>query len=113
MWFLTHAGDLLDSKPMQDIWHYGLEAHILLYSYVFCALEVFAGFVLTSLPSIVDQVLGNLAESASFLSEVDNNATPSFLSLLDGLLDTEDEIRAASAYVGTEDITSVAFVMNS
>jgi hypothetical protein len=45
----------------------------------------------------VQTYLGHLAQCSSFLSEVDDNSAATILSFLDGLFDTEDEIRPAGA----------------
>jgi len=57
-----------------------------------------------------DTHLGDLSKRTTLLSEVDDDSAASGLSLFDGLLDAKDEVRAASADIGTEDVAAVALV---
>lgn len=52
--------------------------------------------------------LGYFTQSPSLLAEVDDHAAAAILSLLDGLLDTENQVRSAGADIRTEDVASVA-----
>lgn len=52
-----HAIYLLDSKPVQDIRHQGLESHILHASNILSPFEVLGGAIGRPLSSIVDKVL--------------------------------------------------------
>lgn len=49
-----HAVNLLDTKPMENVGHQGLETHILDSSHVLGPLEVVRSFVFTSLPCVID-----------------------------------------------------------
>lgn len=51
---------------------------------------------------------GNLSQGSSLLSEVDDYATSTILRLLDGFLDTKDEVWSASTDVRSEHVTAVA-----
>jgi hypothetical protein len=54
--------------------------------------------------------LGDLSQSSSFLSEVDDNTTATVLRLFNGFLDTEDQVRSTSANIGSEYVAAVALV---
>lgn len=49
-----HPVDLLDSKPVQNIGHQGLEAHVLDAGDIFGASEVVGSPVFSSLPGVVN-----------------------------------------------------------
>lgn len=49
-----HAVDLLDAKPVQDVGHEGLEAHVLDAGNVLRPLEILGRAVLAALPGVVD-----------------------------------------------------------
>ena len=53
----------------------------------------------------------HLSKRSAFLAEVDHNPDAAALSALDGLLDAEDEVRAARADVGSEDVRAIALVV--
>ena len=57
--------------------------------------------------SFQNTYLCDFAQGTTFLTEIDHYAAAAVLSLLYGLLDTEDEVRSASANIGTENITAV------
>jgi hypothetical protein len=57
--------------------------------------------------------LGDLSQSSSFLSEVDDNTAATVLCFFDSFLDTEDQVRAAGADIRSEYIATVALVVNS
>lgn len=69
-------------------------------------------FMLGSSPSGSDvgswTYLGDLSQGSSFFTEVNDNTTSTILGFFDCLLDAENEIRAACANVGPEDVTSIA-----
>lgn len=52
--------------------------------------------------------LCNLPEGATFFAEVNDNAGATILCLLDGLLDTKDQVRSASTDIGAKNVTSIA-----
>jgi hypothetical protein len=54
--------------------------------------------------------LGDLSQSSSFLSEVDDNTAATVLCFFDSFLDTEDQVRAAGADIRSEYIATVALV---
>ena len=49
-----HPVDLLDAKPMKNIWHQGLESHVLDTSYVFRSCEVVRRPICTPFARVVD-----------------------------------------------------------
>jgi hypothetical protein len=108
-----HAVDFGDTKPMQDIRHERLEAHVLDTSDVFGPFEVFASSVFSSLSGVVDKVFGHLTEGTTFLAEIDDDSTSAVLGFLDGFFDTESEVRTASADIRAEDIATIAFVVDT
>jgi len=108
-----HPVDLGDTEPVQDIGHQGLETHVLDTSNVLSTLEVLASAVLASLSSIVDEVFGHFTQSAALLTEVDDNTASASLGFLDCFLNTESEVGAACANVGTEHVTSVTLVVDA
>lgn len=119
----AHVIDLLDAEPVQHVGHESLEAHVCgqngkegISDSLLCVAElaevrrltldtsdilgppeVIGSVVTSALASVVDEVLGDLAERATLLPEVDDDSDSTALSALDGLLDTEDEVRAAGA----------------
>lgn len=50
---------------------------------------------------------GNFTQGPAFFTEVDDDAGAPFLGFFDSLLDAEDQIWAACADIGAEDITSI------
>lgn len=52
--------------------------------------------------------LSYFAKGSSLLTEVNHHAATAILRLLDGLLNTEDEVGTASTNVGSENITAIA-----
>ena len=52
--------------------------------------------------------LSDLSKRPSLLAEVDDYTATAFLSLLDGLFDSKDQIRPAGTDVRAENIASVA-----
>src|SRR5690606_7722076 len=61
----------------------------------------------------VDEILGNLAQRSALLPEVDNHTASAILCLLYRLLNTENQVRTARTNVRTENITSIALIMNT
>jgi len=57
--------------------------------------------------------LGDLSQRPSLLPEVDDHSNSTSLSTSRSLLNSIDEVRSAGADVGTEDVGSVAFVVDS
>ena len=55
--------------------------------------------------------INHLSKCSAFLAEVDHDPDATALSALDGLLDSEDEVRAARANVGSEDVRAIALVV--
>ena len=51
--------------------------------------------------------LCDLAQGTTFFAEIDYHAATALLSLFYSLLDTEDQVRSASANIGTENIADV------
>lgn len=90
-----------------------MEPHILHTRDVLRTLEVFARPVLAALPSVIHKILGHFAKGSAFLAEVDDDATTTFLGLFDSLLHAEDEVGSACANIGTEDITTIALVVDA
>jgi hypothetical protein len=108
---LTHAINLGNTKPVQNVGHQSLEAHVLDSRNVLCSFEVHARRIRAPLASIVDQILGDFAKGSSFFAEVDDHSAASLLGLLDGFFDAEDQVRATGADVRAKDIASIAFVV--
>jgi hypothetical protein len=52
--------------------------------------------------------LGDLSQSSSLLSEVDDNTAATILCLFDGFFDTKDQVRTASADIRSEHVATVA-----
>lgn len=52
--------------------------------------------------------LGNFTEGSTLFPEVNNDTTAAILRLLDCLFDTEYEIRAACADIGSEHVAAIA-----
>jgi hypothetical protein len=65
------------------------------------------------LTGIVNQILRNLAERTTFLSEIHNDTATALLGLLDSFFYTEDQIRSAGTYIRPKDIAAIAFVVNT
>jgi hypothetical protein len=57
--------------------------------------------------------LCDFAQSSSFLSEIDDDSTSPPLCLFDSFFDTENKIRATSANIGSEHVTSVTLSIGS
>jgi hypothetical protein len=103
----------LYSRTVTYIRHQGLESHVLHTGNIFCPLEVLACPIFSPLTRIVYEILGNLAESPTFLAEIDHNTATTFLSFLDSLFYAKDEVWTACADIGSENVTAVAFVVDS
>lgn len=93
--------------------HECLESHILDSSDVLCSLEVLARPVFSAFPCIVYEVLGYFTEGTAFFAEVDNNTTTALLRFLHCLFNTKGEVWTACANVRPENVTAVAFVVNT
>jgi hypothetical protein len=105
-----HPVNLLDSQPVQNVRHESLESHVFDTSNVLGPLEVVGRAISSSFTGVVDQILGDLSQSSSFLSEVDDNTAATVLCFFDSFLDTEDQVRAAGADIRSEYIATVALV---
>ena len=105
----------LDSRirVRTHIRHERLETHILNSRDVLRSFEVFARSVFSAFSRIVYKVLGHFTKRTAFLAEVDNNTTTALLSFFHGLFDSEGQVRTACANVRPEDITAIAFVVNT
>lgn len=57
------------------------------------------------------QYLGDFAQSPALLPEINNDAAPAILRLLDSLFDAEDEVGPACADIGTKYVTAVTLRM--
>ena len=57
--------------------------------------------------------LCNFTKSSSFLSEIDDNSTPTLLCLFNCLLDTKNKIWATSTNIRSEHVTSVTLSIGS
>lgn len=108
-----HAVNLRDTKPVQNVGHKRLEAHIFDTSNVLCSLEIFARSVFAALAGIVNEVLGDFAKCSALFAEIDDNTTATVLSFLDSFLDTESKVWATCADVGSKYVTAVAFIVNT
>jgi hypothetical protein len=95
------------------VWHQSLEAHVFHSGNVLSPFKVFAGPVFPSLARIVYEVLGDFSESSSLFTEVDNNTAAALLGFLHSLFDSEDEVWPTGANVGSEDVATVAFVVDA
>src|SRR6516165_3502362 len=107
------AVDAGETQPMDHIRHQLLKAGILHAGDAFSALEIGRGGVssLLALARVVDQELRHLAECASFLAVVYDDAQSGGLSAARAFFDTVDKIRPASADIGAEDVGPVALIM--
>jgi hypothetical protein len=54
----------------------------------------------------------NFTKRSAFFAEIDDNAGAALLGFLDRLLDAEDQIGAACADIGAENIASVALIID-
>jgi hypothetical protein len=52
--------------------------------------------------------LSDLSQGPSLLSEIDDNTAAAILRFLDSFLDTEDQVRPASANIGSEHVATIA-----
>lgn len=52
--------------------------------------------------------LSDLSQGPSLLSEIDDNTAATILCLLDSFLDTKDQVRPASANIGSEHVATIA-----
>jgi hypothetical protein len=95
------------------VWHDSLKTHILDTSNILGTLEVLACSIFPTFSGIVHEVLCHLTKSSAFFTEINNDTTTTLLSLFDCLFYAKDEVGAASANVGTEDIAAVTFVVNA
>src|SRR4029434_9340212 len=77
--------------------------------------EVLLGAVAArlALARVVDEELGHLAQSPTLLPEVDDESHAAGLRAADALLDVVDQVRAAGADVGAEDVGAVALVVHT
>lgn len=98
---------------MTYVWHQCLEPHVLDTSNILRSLKVFARPILSSFPGIVNEVFGHLAQGPAFFAEVDNNTATPFLGFLHSFLHSKDEVRSACAYIGSKDIATVTFIVNT
>lgn len=122
---------------MKDVGHEDLEAHVLDTGDVLRPTEVVGRVVATTLAGIVDEVLGNLTESATFLADchrwkaervsdertgkeakigertVNDHSHAAPLRTPDRLLDTVNQVRPARADVGTKDVGAVTLVVDA
>lgn len=64
----------------------------------------------TSLTGDQQTYLGHFSQGSAFLSKVDDNTTATVLCLLDGFLDTEDQVRSACADIRSEYVATVALL---
>lgn len=125
-----HSVNLGNAEPMEDIGHESLESHIFHASnvlsskgvskftslhtgYFHLPLKVFRGLVRSALPSIVDQIFGNFAQCSPLLTEVNNHTASAILRFFYRLLDTKDQVGTTRANVRTEDITSIALIVDT
>ena len=78
-------------------------------------LEVVGGCVpaLLALACVVDAELGDLAQRAALLPEVDDQPHAAPLSALHGALQREDEVRPTGADVGAEHVRAAALVVHA
>src|SRR5277367_6414719 len=105
--------DAANAEPVEDVRHQLLEAHVLHAGDALGAAEIGVGAVaaLLTLPRVVDEELGDLAESAALLAVIDDDADPALLRGLDADLDAVHQIGPASANIRAEDVRAVALVM--
>lgn len=116
MFHITHTEhtiDLGDAQPMQDIRHQRLKAHILHPRDILRALEILARAIGAAFPRVVHEILGHFPQGAAFLAEIDDDAGATGLGFFDRFLNAEDEVGAAGADVGAEDVGAVAFVVDA
>lgn len=52
--------------------------------------------------------LSDLSQGPSLLSEIDDNAAATILCLLHSFLDTKDQVRPASANIGSKHVATIA-----
>lgn len=88
---------------MQDIRHQSLKPHVFDTGDHLGPLEVFAGHVCASFPSIVHEILSHFSKSTTFFAEVDDDPTAAVLRFFDGLLDAKNEVWSTCTDVGAED----------
>src|SRR5580692_9571382 len=99
---------------MQHIGHELLETRVLYARDALGAREI-GGRLVTAglaLAGVVDQKLGHFTECPPFLAVIDNESGATTLGPADAFLDAMREIRTAGADVRTEDVRSVALVVN-
>jgi hypothetical protein len=108
-----HTIDFFDTKPVQDIRHQRLEAHVLDASNVFGALEVVGSAIGTPLPCVIYQVFSHFAQRSALFAEIYDYSAAAILSFLDRFFNAEEKIRSTGANVRPEDITSIALVVDS
>lgn len=108
-----HSINLGDTKPVKNVGHKRLEAHVFDTSNVLRSLEVLAGSVFASLSGIVNEVFGDLAKCSAFFTEVDDNTTSAILSFLDSFFDSESEIRATCANIRAKDVAAITLIVNA
>src|SRR5262249_50945489 len=109
------AVDPADAEPVKNIRHQLLKAHVLHTSDALGAAEIAVGGVAAglSLAGVVDEELGDFTQSSPFLAVVHDDPDTALLRGLDADFDAVNEIRAARADVRTEDIRSIAFVVDA
>jgi len=93
--------------------HKRLEPHVLDAGDELRRLEILVRRVATALAQVVHEVLGDLAERAALLAEVDDDADAAALRGADALLDGENKVRFARADVRAEYVRAVAFVVDT
>ena len=115
---VAHRDEPVDgahAQPVQHVRHQLLEAHVLHAGHALGAGEVLLGAVAArlALARVVDEELRHLAQRASLLAEVDDEARAAGLGAADALLDGVGQVRAAGADVGAEDVRAVALVVHA
>lgn len=97
---------------MEDVGHERLEAHILDAGDELGGLEVLVGGVAATLAEVVDEVLCDLTEGATFFAEVDDDADATGLRGLDALFDGVYEVGLACADVRSKHVRSVTYTLH-
>ena len=115
-WRICHAVSssiLLVTGTWTHVRQKRLEAHVFDSGNVLGTLEVLAGTVFTTFSCVVNEVFGDFAECTTFLTEIDYDAAATLLGLLHGIFDTEGKVWTARADVRSEDIATIAFIVDT